>query len=149
MTVKIRAAFICYILAIAIIATLALIYLLAPKLLPYQEQAIGATWTELKPGLQYQFLSLLKVAGGGYLATASALAILLFIPFKKGEAWSRWAMTAIGIPAILIVNYAGLIIISNTPGRPPLIAGPIAIILLITGLILSADMNKHNNHLPS
>ena len=142
MNAKTKFAFGCYLAAILIIASLALIYLLTPQLLPYQEKAIGVSWSELTTGVKIQFLSLLKVCGGGYLFTAISLAVLLFIPFKQGENWARWAIPAIGIPAISIVNYAGLTIILNTPGRPPLIAGPVAIVLLILGLILSADVKE-------
>jgi len=145
MNAKTKIAFGCYLAAILIVACLALIYLLTPQLLPYQEKAIGVSWSELTTGVKIQFLSLLKVCGGGYIFTAISLAVLLFIPFKQGENWARWAIPAIGIPAISIVNYAGLTIILNTPGRPPLIAGPLAIVLLILGLILSADVKEKEN----
>ncbi len=136
---KFKLALGCNLTAIVIVALLALIYLLTPQLLPYQQAAIGQNWSDLSLELQTQFLSLMKVSGGGYLATAACLAVLLWIPFRRREAWARVAIPAIGIPAILIVNYAGLTIILNTPGRPPLLAGPIAVILLIAGFILSAD----------
>jgi hypothetical protein len=142
MNTKTKIAFSCYLVGILIIASIAIIYLLTPQLLPYQEKAICEVWSQLKPGFQIQFLSLMKVSGGGYISVAVALAVLLFIPFRKGENWARWSIPAIGIPAILIVNYAGLTIILNTPGRPPLIAGPIAIAFFLTGLILSAKRNK-------
>lgn len=142
MTTKTKIAFSCYLAGILVITSVALVYLLTPQLLPYQETAIGINWSQLSIGLQTQFMSLMKVSGGGYLSTATALAVLLFIPFRNGESWARWAIPAIGIPAILIVNYAGLTIISNTPGRPPLIAGPIAIAFFLVGLFLSAGMNN-------
>lgn len=142
MTTKFKLAFGCNLAAITIVAMLALIYLATPQLLPYQQIAIDTPWQELSIGLQTQFLSLMKVSGGGYLATAACLCVLLWIPFRRQEAWARWAIPAIGIPAILVVNYAGFLIIRNTPARPPLIAGPVTVILLIAGFILSAK-NSH------
>lgn len=142
MTRKFKLAFGCNLAAIVIIAVLALIYLLTPRLLPYQQAAIETAWSNLSLGMQTQFLSLMKVSGGGYLATAVSLSILLWIPFRRYEIWARWAIPTIGIPAILIVNYAGLAIIRNTPGRPPLIAGPIAVVLLIAGFIFSAGSSR-------
>ncbi|MDJ0737795.1 MAG: hypothetical protein QNJ47_27685 [Nostocaceae cyanobacterium] len=139
---KTKIAFSCYLIGILIIASIAIIYLFTPQLLPYQEQAIGTSWSELNSGLQTQFLSLMKVSGGGYISLAVTLTVLLLIPFRKGENWARWAIPAIGIPAILIVNYAGLTIILNTPGRPPIIAGPVAIVFFLAGLILSADIQE-------
>ncbi len=142
MNTKTKIAFSCYFIGILIIASIAIIYLFTPQLLPYQEQAIGASWSELNSGLQTQFLSLMKVSGGGYISLAVTLTILLFIPFRQGKEWARWTIPAIGIPAILIVNYAGLTIILNTPGRPPLVAGPVVIAFLLTGLILSGDIQE-------
>lgn len=139
MSTKFKLALGCNIVGITLIGTVALIYLLTPQLLPYQETAIGEPWSGLSLGLQTQFLSLLKVCGGGYLATAACLSVLLWIPFRRREAWARWAIPAIGMPAILTVNYAGLGIILHTPARPPLIAGPAAVVFLLAGLILSAD----------
>ncbi|ESA35272.1 hypothetical protein N836_12915 [Leptolyngbya sp. Heron Island J] len=136
---KFKLALSCNLAAIVIVALLALIYLFTPQLLPYQQTTIGTNWSDLGLGLQTQFLSLMKVAGGGYLATAACLAVLLWILFRRRETWARMAIPAIGIPAILIVNYAGLTIMHNTPGRPPLIAGPITITLFIAGFILSAN----------
>lgn len=142
MTTKFKLALVCNLAAIAVVVVLALIYLCSPQLLPYQQAAIGADWSTLSVGMQTQFLSLMKVSGGGYLATAASLSVLLWFPFRRGEAWARWAIVFIGIPAILTVNYAGLTIIQNTPGRPPLIAGPITIILLIAGFVLSAGGDR-------
>lgn len=142
MNTKLNLAFACYVVAILIIGAISIIYLFTPQLLPYQEAAIGAKWSDLNSGLQTQFLSLMKVSGGGYLVTAIALSILLWIPFRRGENWARFAIPALGIPAVLIVNYAGLTIILNTPGRPPVIAGPIAIAFFLLGFILSGDLQK-------
>jgi len=142
MTTKLKLAFGCNLVATTIVTLLALIYLFTPQLLPYQQAAIGTDWSDLTLGQQIQFLSLMKVSGGGYLATAASLNVLLWIPFRRREAWARWAIPAIGIPALLIVNYAGLTIIRNTPGRPPLIAGIIGVMLLIAGFALSAGNSR-------
>lgn len=137
---RIKFAIGCYCAGILIIAVIALVYLLTPQLLPYQETAIGVPWENLDVGFRTQFMSLMKVGGGGYLATAIALAIMLFVPFRNGQRWARIAIPAIGIPAVLVVNYAGLTIIQNTPGRPPLIAGPVTVVLFVLGFFLSSNM---------
>jgi hypothetical protein len=145
---RLRLAIGCYLAGILIIGVIALIYLLTPQLLPYQETAIGTPWSDLDRGFQVQFLSLLKVSGGGYLATAITLTVILLIPFRRGELWARIAIPAIGIPAILVVNYAGLTIIQNTDGRPPLIAGPAAVLLFLLGFFLSSDMRLLRRRIP-
>lgn len=129
----------CYLSGILIIATTALIYLFTPEILPYQATALGVSWDDLNPGVQTQIMSLVRISGGGYLATAIALATMLFIPFRKGERWARLAIPAIGIPAALIVTYAGLTIIQNTPGRPPVLAAPVTVILFFMGFMLSSN----------
>jgi amino acid transporter len=137
MSTKTKIAFFCYLIAILVIASIAVIYLGTPQLLPYQEQAISVPWTELSPEVQTQFLSLLKVSGGGYLMTAIALAVMLFIPFRRREPWTRWAIPSIGIIGVAIVNYAGIMVRANTPGEPPLIAGPVVYVLMAVGFFLS------------
>ncbi len=129
----------CYFSGILMIATTALIYLFTPQILPYQSTALGLRWQELSPELQTQLMSLVRISGGGYLATAIALATMLFIPFRKGERWARIAIPAIGIPAALIVTYSGLTIIQNTPGRPPVLAAPVTVILFFMGFFLSSN----------
>lgn len=148
MTTTRKIAFGCYLGALLLITLIAVIYLFTPRLLSYQETAIGADWEGLSLGMQTQLLSLMRVSGGGYLATAAALAVILFIPFRQGQPWARWAIPAIGIPAIAIVNYAGLTIIQNTPARPPLIAGPVVILLLLAGWFL-AGMRSQRATRPS
>ena len=135
-------AFGCYLVAIIIIASISPYYLFTPHLLPFHEQAIAVAWSDLTPAFQSLFLSLMKVAGGGYMTTTLSLLVLLFIPFKRGDNWARWAIIGIGIPAILIINYAGLNLILNTPARPPILWGPVVITLLIAGFIVSAKMEK-------
>ncbi|MGJ3247166.1 MAG: hypothetical protein ACFE0I_13980 [Elainellaceae cyanobacterium] len=142
---RFRFAIGCYLAGILIIAVIALVYLFTPQLLPYQEAALETDWAELSPNFQVQFLSLLKVSGGGYLATAITLGVILFIPFRRGENWARWAIPAIGIPSVLVVNLAGLSVILNTPGRPPLLAGPITVLLMLLGFFLSSGMGRRPN----
>lgn len=132
----------CYLSGILIIATMALTYLFTPQILPYQEAALGMSWDELDSELQAQLLSLVRVSGGGYLATAIALATMLFIPFRRGEKWARIAIPAIGIPAALVVTYAGLTVVQNTPGRPPVLIAPVTAILFFMGFVLSANMQR-------
>lgn len=148
MTTKAKIALGCNIIAILIITLIALVYLFTPQLLPYQEAAIGTPWSELEPGFQVQFLSLMKVSGGGYLATAASLFVML-VPLFRGKQWARIAVPAIGIPAVLIVNYAGLTVMMNTPGQPPLIAGPAAVIFFIAGFVLSSGIRRSSPRVSS
>ena len=105
--------------------------------MPYHAVALGESWTEVDPALQVLILALMKVAGGGWLATALAVEILLFIPFSKGARWSYWAIPIIGLPATLSSLYATIDVANNTPASPPWIAAALGTILFIVGFILS------------
>ncbi|MBE9060376.1 hypothetical protein [cf. Phormidesmis sp. LEGE 11477] len=106
--------------------------------MPYHAVAVGQNWAEVAPEYKILILALMKVAGGGWLATAFATAALLFIPFRKGMRWSYWALPAVGLPAALTSLYATIYVTQNTPASPPWIAAAVGTILLVSGAIFSA-----------
>ena len=105
--------------------------------MPYHAVAVGQSWTEVDPAFQVLILALMKVTGGGWLAAALAVGILLYIPFSTGVRWSYWAIPIIGLPASLSSLYVTIYVAHNTPASPPWIAAALGTILLIVGFILS------------
>ena len=87
------------------------------------------------------YLGMMKTEGAGFLSSALAIGILLYIPFKKREVWSYWAMAAVGV----VEHVPGLIGAYNTsqatPASSPWQLSLLGIVLLIAGLILSLNSN--------
>lgn len=140
MTTKTKIAFGCYLAATAMAMVTGLVYLFSPQFMPYHAEAIGVNWEDLTPRFQMLFLAFLKGGGAGGLGSGLALGIMLFIPFKRGEAWSRWAILAVGLTGYLPVLYTALMVKLNTPASPPWPLIVVAIALLTAGFFLSSDM---------
>ena len=141
MPIKIKLAFFCYGFNVVGLFLFGLIYTFSNEFLPFHSEAIQASWESLDQSTQVLYLGMMKTEGAGFLSAAVAIGILMSIPFKKGETWSYWAMTVIG----LVENVPGLIGAYNasqaTPASSPWQLSLLGIILLIVGLILSLNNN--------
>lgn len=137
MSWKLKVAFSCYLLGSLILIILALIYLLRSEFMPYHAVAVGQSWVDIDPPFQILISALMKVTGGGWLASACSIGILLFIPFRKGMRWAYWAIPVIGLSTSLTSLYATIYVASNTPASPPWMAAMLGTILLVVGFIFS------------
>ena len=134
---KLKVAFLCHLLASLLLIAFGLIYLLRSKFLPYHAVAVGKSWTEVDPAFQILILALMKAIGGGFLASAFALVILLFKALRKGQSWSFWAIPVTGLIASLTSLYVSINVTLNTPASPPWMAASLGTILLTLGFIFS------------
>lgn len=142
MNIKTKVAFCCYLITIILSSIFALIYLFRPEFMPYHATAISMKWSDLNSNLQALILALLRVSGGGMLATSLSISILLFIPFRKGELWAIWAIPIIGLGGAIPTLYATLLVKFNTPASPPWFAAITIIILFLIGFIFSLVSRK-------
>ena len=134
---KLKVAFSCHLLASFLLVAFGLIYLLRLEFMPYHAVAVGRSWTELDPASQVLILSLMKVVGGGFLASAFAMVIPLFTAFRNEQRWSFWAVPITGLIASLSSLYATITVAVNTPASPPWIAAVLGTVLLTIGFIFS------------
>jgi hypothetical protein len=137
MKARATVAFLSFLMAAVMIGVTGLIYLFSPKFMPYHAVAIGVGWEELAPRYQTLFLALLKAVGGGFLATALAALILLFIPYRAKASWARWALLIIGLSCGIPAVYATLMVKWGTPAAPPWYAAVAGIVLTLVGFTLS------------
>jgi hypothetical protein len=132
-----KLAFVCYLLQLPPLFAFGVIYLTRSTFMPYHAIAVGQSWVEVDPAFQILILALMRVAGGGFLAAAGAMAILLFKPFRQGRWWAYWAIPVIGLFSNLSSLYATAYVTWNTPASPPWIAAGLGVLLLCIGFILS------------
>jgi hypothetical protein len=114
-----------------------LIYLFRSQFMPYHAIAVGKTWSQIDPAFQTLLLAFIRGSGGAMIATASAIGILLFIPFRQGMLWVRWAIPAVGLVATIPALYVTLSVARNTPAKPPWKGVLLIMVLLVAGFILS------------
>jgi len=105
--------------------------------MPYHSLALGKSWLEVEPNTQTLILALMRVAGGGFLATGLIIFILLIIPFQAGQQWAIYAIPAISLITSCGSFYATYLVKSRTPGNPPLKLSLLSIGLAIAGFIFS------------
>lgn len=131
------AAFASYAVAIILSMVFGIIYLIRSQFMPYHQEAIGKSWQQLDQRLQALLLGLMRTTGGGLLAGGISMAILLLVPFRAGESWSRYAIPTIGLVTALPAMYATILIRSRTQAHTPIAASTIGVGLLVIGFILS------------
>ena len=102
MTLRRKVSFALYLVSVAVLFAFAARYLLADRLMTYHAETIGVPRNGLPAEQQLVFVTLYRAAGSGMLAVGLAILIILVVPFRAGQAWSVWAMTAVGLV------YAGL-----------------------------------------
>jgi hypothetical protein len=137
MSATLLAASVCYALAALVSIVFGAVYLVRSQFMPYHEEAIGLPWQQLDQRLRTLLLALMRTTGGGLLAVGISTAILLLIPFRAGEPWSRYAIPAIGLVGGLPALYATILVRSRTHAHTPIAASAAGIVLLAIGFILS------------
>jgi hypothetical protein len=130
-------AFVCYALAALLSLLFGTMYLVRSQFMPYHEEAVGIPWQQLDPRFQALLLGLLRTTGGGLLTAGICVAILLLIPFRGDEAWSRSAIPVIGLVSSVPALYATVLIRARTGARTPVAASGAAIGLILAGFVLS------------
>jgi hypothetical protein len=99
-------------------------------------------WSNLDASTQMLYLGMMRTEGAGFLASAIALTIILFIPYRQKAIWSCWAMTAIGIAEHLPTLVANIHVSVNSQASPPWFIAFTGIVLLLVGLALSLSGNQ-------
>jgi hypothetical protein len=142
MNLRMRLAFGCYLIALLILGAFGLLYLVSPQFMPYHAVAIGTKWSDLGPSHRILIHALMKAAGAGFLGSAVAGAFVLFVPFRAGAGWARWAILIPGLIVGIPTLYASLTVKWGTPASPPWIAPLVGVILAAAGFLLSSGRAK-------
>lgn len=96
-----------------------LLYVTTPRFMPYHGDALGVSWEELPTNYRGFLLGVVKGMGAGSIGVTLALLIMLLIPFRRGDAWVRWAVPAVGVAFTSLTAYAAFTIAMSTPASTP------------------------------
>jgi len=139
-----KVALILFVLSVVPGAVFGLIYLVIPRFMPYHAAAAGVGWPELSPGLRALILALLRVAGGGFLAASAAVLIMILRGFRRGLAWSYWAIPLVGACSSVPTLYATLFLKLRTQAATPWPLPALSLVLLAAGWLLSSGPGAAN-----
>jgi hypothetical protein len=142
MTTRMKIAFGCHLLATLIVAAFGVTYLFRPEFMPYHSVAVGMPWAEVAPSFQVLILGLMRVIGAACLAVVVLQLILLYMPFRQGVVWARWAIPTGGLVICAGGLYGMFYVGLNTSASPPWIGPAAAALLLVAGLLLSLGQPK-------
>ena len=96
-----------------------LLYLTTPVFMPYHADALATPWDDLPPHHQGFVLGVIKGMGAGSVGVTLALAVLLIVPFRRGDRWARWAVPLVGGVFTALTAYAAYTIDTRTPADTP------------------------------
>jgi len=119
MSTRIKMAFACYLLVGLAWMVIGLRYILSSQIMPYHQEVIGVNWGDLSPRIQKMFLAFLHAAGTAVFLYGLSVLILLFIPFRRGEVWSRWALPVLCLPGQIAILYTALDLHLSTHASTP------------------------------
>jgi hypothetical protein len=142
-----KIAFCCHLLATLGLTIMGLIYIFRTEFMPYHAVAVGHNWAEVDSAFQILLLALIRAFGGASFSSALAMGIILFIPFRQGFLWARWAIPSIGYATELPSLFVTLSVTLNTPATPPWKFVVLAMVLLLAGLILSLGYSDKSEHI--
>jgi hypothetical protein len=104
--------------------------------MPYHAAALGTAWAALEPAEQTLILALMRVAGGGWVAVGIALAVLVAVPFRQGQAWAVWLLPLLGMVFYLPNLSATVRVTLDTPATAPWYGNLAGIVGLLAGYAL-------------
>ena len=79
MTATLQIAFCCYLIPAIVSILFGIIYLTSSEFMPYHGLAVEKQWHELDIKFQTLVLALMRVAGGGFLATGTVAIALIIV----------------------------------------------------------------------
>jgi len=142
MSTRYKVSFACYLLTGLVLVGFGIRYFLATELTPYHAAALGQSLAAISPNEQITFVTLYRAVGTGMLSTAVAFGFLLFVPFRRGEAWSRWAMTTAGLCFAGLSTYFTLAFKAATAIDAPWPAAVGSVVLIVVAHVLASGKTK-------
>lgn len=114
-----------------------LLFTFSGEFFPFHSDVIGVPWAELEAPQRMLYLGMMRTEGAGFLASATAIGILLMIPFRQGLPWTAWAMTLVGTVEHFPTLVANDSVAAQSNASPPWPAAALGIATLVLGWFLS------------
>ena len=114
-----------------------LLYVTTSRFMPYHADALGVAWEALPGNYQGFLLGVIKAMGAGSIGVTVALIVMLLGPFRRSDAWARWAVPLVGMTFTALTAYAAYTIDVRTPASPPWRLTGVLALLYLTGAALS------------
>jgi hypothetical protein len=137
MSTAMGVAFGCYLIVAVAFLNQGVQYLTRSSVMPWHEAVLGAAWQDVAPPVRALLLTQLRAAGAGLIAAGLSIVLLLFIPFRAGEVWARYALQAVGLSMTLPILVALWRVRGYAPGQAPLRRMTVFLALVVAGFVAS------------
>lgn len=131
-----KVAFVCIAIPALVELGLGVAYFTASEVMSYHQEALGVGWSQLEPGVRTLLLTLLNGYGSAHFAVGIALGAVLLLPLRRGQAWARWAVLAIGFPVLGATAYLSARLAAVTGSNVPWQGAIVLLLLLLVGVAL-------------
>jgi hypothetical protein len=142
MTIWLRVSFALYLINGLILIAFGVRYFFADELMPYHAETLGIARDGLSAAYAIVIVTLYRATGAGMLVVGLVLFILLAIPFRGRQVWSRWALSAIGIFYGGLSLFLTLALQAETSASVPWQGPAAAVITTIVAHFLAAGLGK-------
>ena len=139
---KDKIAFFIYLLGVLTLFAFGIAYLICPTIMPYHHEAIGTPWETLGLGVQVLLQALIKMTAAGFFVCALSIAVILFIPFRRGEKWAHRAIPILALVMLGISLYVTLKVAWATGASTPWPASLVGLLLAIIAFVISPGTAK-------
>ena len=99
------------------------------EFMPYHAVAVGMSWSEVPTNFQTLILAGIHAIGTLLFTVASAIGVILYIPFKQDIVWAKYGVGVLSILVSFSLLFVVLYVRANTEALPPVY--PLVIILSI------------------
>lgn len=114
-----RVAFWSYVLVVLAILGTGVVYFTTQRFLPYHAQAFGQSWEQAPARTRDLYLVMVKAIGAPTFVTGLAIAVVLMVPWRRGERWARVAVPLLALawalPMLVIAVSVRLSTGASTP----------------------------------
>ncbi|WJK08088.1 hypothetical protein [Pseudomonas fluorescens] len=127
-----------YGLAFLITTAFGCAYLSRSIFMPYHGIAVGRSWSEIDPPMQFLLLALIKVVGATSLALSIAGYFQLYLLFSRE--WSL--MVLLAFQSYCLIAIAPPIVVAmyvhrKSKANPPILSGCLALLLTMAGFMFA------------
>lgn len=136
MSVSTIVSVICFSIVILIGLLFAGLYLFRRKFMPYHADAVERPWSELDKEVRVLIIALMRVVGGGWLASSLAMSIFMCLFILNGDPFASIALVITGLAVSIPTLIATLIVKQRSKANPPVLAAVLSMVLLLAGLAI-------------
>ena len=119
----------------------ACVYMSRSEFMPYHSVAVNMKWSEVPANFQILILAGIHAVGSLIFTIFSAIAIILYIPFKQKAIWAKYAVGVLSLLLNFSLIYVVIFVKNNTNAHPPFIPLLVLLSIILIAFFLSFRKN--------